>query len=77
VSIARNSFYWQILTKLDRIDPANAIDAIRVAKTGDYGMLTIAGYIERDAETSFPESAPNLSFFVFVSVCPQSYILYP
>ena len=26
-------------------------DAIRIAKTGDYGMLKITGYIERDAET--------------------------
>lgn len=27
------------------------MDAIRIARTGDYGMLKITGYIERDVET--------------------------
>ena len=29
----------------------DAIDAIRTGKTGDYGILKITGYIERDAQT--------------------------
>ena len=36
---ARSSFYWQGPTAFDRIDIANVIGVIRIAKTGNYRML--------------------------------------